>query len=215
MKRAVIVAALAAALGTTGCLQKETTSTITLHQDGSAHWFVLEHGVHSDDADEAGQAAEELGYVQSVLTGTHGVAEGFRRLGGEDVQVRLVHDTAPYATTIEAHFDSLSAVFERAIAPCGVPYGIDTTRANGETTWRLWVDVGADGSRMGESAACGDGLDGLVDAFSVSIDLEAGSFTRATGFTLDGQRRAVLDERANQDSVKAEGTFELSLSWRQ
>jgi hypothetical protein len=214
MKRALTIVGLLMTLAATGCLQKETTSTITLHPDGTVQWFVLEHGVYSDLADPAQKSAEELEYAQSVLTGTHVIAEGFRRLGGEGVQARLVHDTTPYTTTVEAGFDSLSAIFERAIAPCGVPYDIGTTEADGETTWRLWMDIGPDGSRLGENDACGAGLDGLVDAFDVTIVLDSGSFTRATGFTLDGQRRAVIDDKTSDDAIKAEGKLELSLSWR-
>ena len=113
MKRITLALAMAASLAATACLQKDTTSTIYLRQDGSLDWVVLEQNVRSDDADAATRAAEEAAYVDDVARGEHGVADAFLDLGAHDVSIRWLRDSRPYALMIDARFDSLAGLFDR------------------------------------------------------------------------------------------------------
>jgi hypothetical protein len=64
-----------------------------------------------------------------------------------------------------------------------------------------------------DAEGCDDGLDGLTDALDVTMVLESGTFTNATGFTLEGADAAILDEEGVENAVKTSGRIELSLSW--
>jgi hypothetical protein len=101
MKRAALVLAATAALTAAACLQKDTTSTIYLRQDGSFDWVVLERNVRSDESEAAARAREDAGYSEAVARGEHDVAAGFLVLGAEDVHVQPLRTTRPFATMIE------------------------------------------------------------------------------------------------------------------
>ena len=121
MTRTLTIVALAAALAATGCLQKETTSTIYLRTDGSFDWVVLERHVRSDESDAAKREAEEFGYVDGVARDRHPVAEAFRALGGQDVRTRLLRDTTPVRRRWSTPASTASAaVFDSQLAGCGV-----------------------------------------------------------------------------------------------
>ena len=217
MKRNTLAIAMAAALLTAACLQKDTTSTIYLRQDGSFDWVILEQHVRSDERDESARLAEEAEYADAVSRGNSGLVNGLLALGAEDVRVWWLRSTRPYTVMIDARFDSLAGVFDRLLAPCGIPYESRVTESEGIATWALRADVGFDGGRLEESdgPGCGDSLDGLTDALDeLHIVLEAGSFTSATGFMLQGTATAAVDEKAIEDRVKTTGVVELSLSWR-
>jgi hypothetical protein len=216
MKRTTLAIAIAAALAAAACLQKDVTSTIYLRPDGSFDWVVLEQHVRSDGSDEASRLAEEAEYVEAVSRGDLGVVNGLLALGAQDVRVRWLRGTRPYAVMVDARFDSLAGVFDRVLTRCEVPHESSLTEADGVTTWTLRVDLGPDGERLDESGAkgCHDGFDGLSDALDVTIRLEAGSFTAATGFTLAGSDTATIDEDAIEEGAKTAGTAVLSLSWR-
>ena len=216
MKRTLMTIALTTALLTTGCLQKETTSTMYLRTDGSFEWVVFERDVRSDESDAAKREAEEFGYVDAIARDRHGVAEGFRALGGQDVRTRLLRDTRPYAVMVEARFDSLTAVFDSQLAGCGVPYDISQTVQGDVTTWRLWADVGVDGEKLAGDDSCGAGLSGMSDALELTILLQGGTFTKAEGFTLSGSDKATtLEDEAGNDALKKNnGQLVLSLSWK-
>ena len=216
MTRTLMTIALTAALATTGCLQKETTSTMYLRTDGSFEWVVFERDVRSDESDAARRDAEESGYVDAVTRDQHGVAEGFRALGGQDVRTRLLRDTRPYAVMIDARFRSLTAVFDSQLAGCGVAYGISQTTEGDVTTWRLWADVGVDGEKLVGGDDCGAALNHISDALELTIILQGGTFTRAEGFTLSGSDKATtLEDEAGNDALKKnDGRLVLSLSWK-
>lgn len=217
MKRFAFALTLAATLAMPGCLQKDTTSTIYLRPDGSFDWVVLEQNVRSDESDQAARIKEEAAYADTVARGELGTVTGFLALGGEDVRVRWLRGRRPYAVMIDARFDSLARVFDRLLLPCGIPYRSQITTSEGVTTWTLRADVGVDGARLTHDVleSCGDGLDGMSDALDeLRIVLEAGEFTAATGFTLQGTIAAVGDDRALEEAVKTTGIVELSLSWK-
>jgi hypothetical protein len=216
MTRALAIIALAAALATTGCLQKATTSTIYLQPDGSFEWVVLERDVRSDEADAAKRDAEEFAYVDAIGRDSHGVAESFRALGGRGVRTRLLRDTRPYAAMVDARFDSLSRMIDGQLAGCGITYESTLTVDGDIPTWRFWADVGVDGEKIDDTGQCGSGLDGLSDALEPTIILQRGSFTKAVGFTLKGTDTATLpDEEISSETLRSNnGLLTLSLSWK-
>jgi hypothetical protein len=217
MRHTALPLAIAAALLTVACLQKDTTSTIYLRQDGSFDWVVIERNVRSDERDESARLAEEAGYVGSVSRGELGTVNSLLALGAEDVQVRWLRSTRPYAVMIGARFDNLAGVFDRLLAPCGIPYESRLTESEGVATWTLRADVGLDGDRLEQSAGdgCGEGIDGLDGALDeLRIVLESGTFTAATGFIIKGTDTADVDEQTIEENVKSTGLVELSLSWR-
>ena len=215
MRRALTIIALTAAMATTGCLQKDTTSTMYLRTDGSLDWVVFERDVRSDEADGAKREAEEFRYVNSIVLDQHPVAESFRALGSQDVRTRLLRDSRPYAAMIDGRFDSLSRLFDSQLAGCGVNYDISQTIEGDVTTWRLWADIGVDGEKLAGGSDCGAALGGLSDALAVTIILLDGTFTKAEGFTLSGSDTAkILDDADGSDRLKKnDGQLVLSLSW--
>jgi hypothetical protein len=216
MRHTTLAIAAAAALLTAACLQKDTASTIYLRQDGSFDWVILEQNVRSDERDDSARLAEEGRYLDGVSRGDSGMVNSLLDLGAKDVRVRWLRSTRPYAVMVDARFDSLAAVFDRALAPCEVPYESAITETEGVRTWRLRFDVGPEGSRLeqGGGEECGDNLNGLADALEFTIVLESGTFTAATGFTITGTDTAAIDEKAIEERVKTTGIVELSLSWR-
>jgi len=216
MKRTTLAIAIAATLLTAACLQKDTTSTIYLRPDGSFDWAILEQNVRSDERDESARLAEEAKYVDAVSRGDSGMVNSLLALGAQDVHVRWLRGTRPYGVMIDARFDSLASVFDRLLAPCEVPYESAITKTEGVTTWRLRIDVGPEDSRLeqGGGEDCGDSLNGLTDALEVTIVLESGTFTAATGFIIKGTDTAAVDEKTIEENVKSTGIVELSLSWR-
>ncbi len=218
MNRTTLVLAMVVSLTSAACLQKDTTSTIYLRQDGSFDWVVLERNVYSDDADATTRAREESAYVDSAARGEHGIASGFSALGGDDIRIRVLRDTRPYAVMVDARFDGLTAVFDRVLSGCGIPHDVAVTHDGDVTTWRLVIDAGPDGEDLagGGLDGCDDGVDDLAisDALMASVMLESGAFTSATGFKLEGSTTAVLDEEGLKATFEGSGRLELSLSWR-
>ena len=216
MRHIALTLAIAAALLTAACLQKDTKSTIYLRPDGSFTWVILEQNVRSDERDEAARLTEESAYVDAVSRGDIGLVNGLLALGAENIQVRWLRSTRPYAVMFNARYGNLASVFDRTLAPCGIPYESRLTESEGVVTWTLWADVGADGERLEEhdGEGCGDGLEGLTDLLEFTIVLESGTFTAATGFTIEGTDTAAVDEKTIEERVKTTGVVELSLSWR-
>jgi hypothetical protein len=216
MRRTMTALALTATLAATGCLQKETGSTIYLHTDGSFDWVVLEQRVRSDESEAGKREAEEFAYLDGIAHDSHPVAEAFRALGSRNVRTRLLRDTRPFAAIVDAGFDSLTAVVDSQLAGCGVAYDISQTVDGGVTTWRLWADIGIDGDKLADGDHCGDAIGGLTDALDLTIVLQSGTFTKAEGFTLSGSDTATLlkDEAASAALTQHDGQLVLSLSWK-
>jgi hypothetical protein len=217
MKRIAHLFVIAATVATAACLQKDTTSTMYLRQDGSFDWVILEQNVRSDESTDASRLSEEARYVDGVSRGDTEIVDGLLALGAKDIHVQWLRSRRPYAVMVDARFDSLAKVCDRALAPCGVSYDSRITEYDGVVTWTLRADVGVDGERLESNTGedCGDGLGGLDDATEhLRIVLESGTFTAAKGFALDGADTAKLDEEAVQKAVETTGLIELSLSWR-
>jgi hypothetical protein len=217
MKRTAITLTLAAAIAAAGCLEKDTTSTMYLRQDGSFDWVILEQNVRSDATDDAARILEESEYAEAVSRGDTDIVNGLLALGAEDVNVQWLRSRRPYAVMVAARFDSLATVFDRALAPCGIPYESRITESDGIVTWTFRADVGIDGERLSHQALerCGEGLDGLDEGLDqLRIILESGTFTAARGFILDAADAARFDDEALGKAVETTGLIELSLGWR-
>jgi hypothetical protein len=217
MKRIAFLLVLAATVATAACLQKDTTSTMYLRQDGSFDWVILEQNVRSDERTEASRLSEEARYADGISRGDTGLVDGLLALGAEDVHVQWLRSRRPYAVMVDARFDSLAKVSDRVLAPCGVPYESRITESDGVVTWTFRADVGLGGEGIESNAGedCGNQLDGLDDAFEhLRIILESGTFTAAKGFALDAADVATIDEAGMEENVKTTGIVELSLSWR-
>lgn len=217
MNRLTLALVIAASLAASACLEKDTASTIYLRQDGSFDWVILEQHVRSDGRDDASRLSEEAGYVDGLSRGDTDVVNSLLVLGAADVRVRWLRSRRPYTAMVDARFDSLASVFDRALAPCGIPYDSRITAGGGGVTWTLWADVGIDGARLSHEAleACGEGLDGLDEVLDgLRVILESGTFAAATGFILDAGDTARIDDEGLQKAVETTGLIELSLSWR-
>jgi len=155
--------------------------------------------------------------VDAFSRGEADIVSGLSALGGEDVRVQWLRSRRPHAVMVEGRFDSLTGVLDRLLAPCGIPYESRLTESEGLATWTLGADAGPGGERVTEpdDDGCVEGIDGLVDAFEeLRIILESGTFTAATGFTIEGTIAAILDEAALEESVKTTGRIDLLLSWK-
>lgn len=218
MNRMALSLIVAASLMSAACLHKDTTSTIYLRQDGSFDWVVLERNVYADDADAAAREREESAYVGSAARGDHDVASGFSALGGDDVRIRVLRETRPYEVMVDARFDGLAAVVDRALSGCRIPHHTDLTLDGGVTTWQLVIDAGPDGENLpgGGLDECDDGVAALAlsDVLMPRVMLESGVFTSATGFKLEASATAVLDEESLEAAFEASGRVRLSLSWK-
>lgn len=216
MQRIALLLIIAATSAAAACLQKDTTSTIYLRSDGSFTWVILEQNVRSDERDDDARLAEEASYVDGVSRGDSDMINSLFALGAKDVHVRWLRSARPYAVMVDARFDNIAGVFDRALATCGLPYESSVTEVDGVATWILRADVGVDGDRLTHDAleGCGNSLDGLDEALDFTIVLESGTFTAATGFTITGTDMAALDEKTIEEHVKSTGVVELSLSWR-
>lgn len=207
--------ALAAALAATGCLEKDATSTIYLHPDGSLDWVVIEQNVRSNESDAGKRHAEELRYLDDAVNERLPVTEAFRAVGGLDVRTRVLRDRRPYATMTDARFESLSRLFDTQLAGCGVPYGITQTVEGDVTTWRLWADIGVDAERIVDGPGCGAALAGLFEDADLRIILLDATFTQVEGFTRVSPDTAEMadDDVLRKALVQHDGRLILSLSW--
>lgn len=214
MKRIASLVVVLTTIATTACLQKDTTSTIYLNQDGTASWMVLERNVRSDEDDAAALNREEHEYLDSIVGDRHRVAEAFKALGALDVRTRLLRDERPYAAMVDGRFAGLTDILAPVFTSCGMTYDAALATVDGVTTWTLRADIGLDGDAAFPDT-CAKEFEGLLDAAEVTVVVTRGRFTNAVGFTLEGADRAVFDEKANNDEALARnnGRMVLSLSW--
>lgn len=214
MTRLALLGIVLASLAGAACLQKDTSSTIYLRQDGSLDWIVVDRNVRSDATEDATRAHEEAEYMDAVVRDEHGVAVAFRVLGATSVRTEVHRATRPYSVSVEGTFDSLASMVAQPLAACSVPYDTAITRTNGVTTWTLKADLAHNDGQLSPEG-CDKAFEGLVDALGVVIVLESGRFTNAVGFTVQHEDRAVFDEHATDREVldRTDGWLQLSLSW--
>ncbi len=108
MRHTTLALLIAASLTASACLEKDTTSTMYLRQDGSFDWVILEQNVRSDERAEASRLSEEARYVDGVSRGNTEIVDGLLALGAENVDVQWLRSRRPYAVMVDARFDSLA-----------------------------------------------------------------------------------------------------------
>ncbi len=205
--------AAALAVAASGCLQKDTSSTVYLDPDGRCAWVVIERGVRSDSDTPAERDREERAYVEAIETDRHPTADALRAIGGRDVRTVWLRGTRPWSAAIEASFDTLDAPWDAALTACGVPHTTATSVRDGITTWRLELQTPE--PDLPDQPECSAIAEGLVEALEGSIQLTRGRFVGAEGFDLESADRAVLskDARSEKALERSGGRLVLSLSW--
>ena len=215
MKRTLPALLFATALTVTGCLQKDTTSTMYLRADGSFDWVVLDASVRSDEKDPARRSEEERGYITAVHNGEDDVTRGFRSLGGTNLGTTVLRDRVPYSVLRSATFDRIDRIFERELKACNIPYRSEFKTDGAVTTWTLTVKILPEPDAPPNCE--GDGVDALfTDAGDhLRIVLESGSFLAVTGFTRIGDDAVELPDVSSETIEKNNGVLVFSLSWKQ
>jgi hypothetical protein len=204
---------LVAVIPLAGCLQKESSTTIYLRNDGTIEWAVLDQNVRSDEQDTGKRADEERAYIDPILNGTDRLTEGFRALGGTNVRSVVLRDRAPFATLRSADFEHLNQVWERALKSCQIPHRLELKTDGLVTTWTMAVQVepepespnGCDADAV--SAVLSDSTDHL------RIMLESGKFLSATGFKILSTDSVELEEITGETVKNNNGVLTFSLTW--
>lgn len=204
----LLVAALAS-----GCLQKDSTSTVYLDPDGHCTWVVLEQHVRSDAEQSGERDDEERTYVETIAADRHPVAVAFRAIGGQDVRTTWLRNRRPWSAVTNASFGTLDGPFEAAFTACGVGYTSATTTRGGSTTWRAELQIPE--ADAGESPDCKAIVEGLADVLDGSVMLTRGRFVDAAGFEIERPDKAVLSKGVvdNEAAWKPGARLVLSLSW--
>lgn len=210
MRRTFGIVALAAALSSSACLDKETTHTIYLSPEGTVAWTTLERDVQSDADDPAARGAEEAGYLAAALAGTNDIAQGLAALEPSRVQTRVLRRERPFTVLTEARFPGVEALGLKILAALRLPGDVYLTEGAGSVTLHIHLDFrGVDEDQDDPSSP----VEQLVDELSTyRIVLTEGRFVEATGFALsDGGTvaRPVAASTGLPDDV-----VDLSLTWR-
>ena len=196
-----------------GCLQKDTSTTIFIRNDGSIEWSVLDRNVRSDETDPGKRADEEQNYLYAVQGGTDDLTAGFRVLGGTNIRAEVLRDRVPFSTLRSADFTNMNQVWERAFLKCQVPHRIELKTDGVTTTWTMAIQVDPEPD---EAVGCDTkAIEALLSDSSehLRIMLESGKFVSATGFTLAGSDTAEVRDIDSDTITKNGGVVTLSLTW--
>lgn len=206
------VAALAATVGSTGCLVKETTHRVYLSPSGSVDWLVLEESVRSDDNDSAKRSNEERAWLDSVAAGTHSIAEGLRRLGPEDLSTRLLRPARPYMALTGARFARADRVIGRMFEELGLR-GEATFGARGQyATLSVSLDLSSLDDPGPDAESPATSL--LEDLDRYRFVLTEGRFVDAIGFDILENGSAATLQAVRSETLEAGGVLKLRLVWR-
>jgi hypothetical protein len=206
------VAALAAAVGSTGCLVKETTHRVYLSPSGSVAWAVLEESVRSDDNGSLRRSSEEREWLDAFAAERHPVAEGLRRLGPDELSARLLRPARPYMALTDARFARVDQVISRLFEELGLR-GEATFDARGQdATLSVSLDL---------SSLDGSGPDTESPATALLEDLDRYRFVLTEGRFVSTTGMEILDDGsvATLREIPAEtltvgGVLHLKLAWR-
>jgi hypothetical protein len=205
-------AALVAAVGTTGCLVKDTTHRLYLSPSGAIDWMVLEEGVRSTENDPSRRIREEQDWVAAITGDTHPVAEGLRRLGAEETFRTLLRPARPYMALTDARFARVDRVVARLFEELGLR-GEATLVVEGEEGT---LSVSLDLSSLDDP---GPELESPVTALLEDLDryrfvLTDGRFISATGFEILEDGSAAILREIPSETLDARGVLKISLTWR-
>ena len=206
------IAALAAVVGSTGCLVEETTHRVYLSPSGSVDWMVLEESVRSDDNDSMKRANEEREWLAAIAADTHPVAAGLRRLGPDELSTRLLRPARPYMALTDARFARVDQMLGRLFEELGLR-GEATLDARGQdATLSVSLDLSSFDDPGPETESPATAL--LEDLDRYRFVLTEGRFVSATDMDiLDNETVATLRE-IPADTLKVGGVLHLKLTWR-
>lgn len=192
---------LAGALVASACIVQETRSVMYLNADGTVTWSLTQSDVRSDAETPAERTQEEADWRRQMLASPAPLVTRLESLGGYSVTRTVLKDEAPFEVHTIARFDRIDVLFERICTAAGYLCAARLETAGGRTT--LTVEVIQEIDSPGPEK---DVLTDLLDNLTlVCVD---GRFVGASGFTLDGSRKATIADQDGPD----EG-LTLTLTW--
>ncbi len=209
-----VVIPLAVAVVMTGCIEKDTETTVAIEPDGSGTWTVLYRDVRSDASTRGERTSEERGFLAKVEAGRHDAALALDAVGCQDVDTRVVRGGWPYMILTEGRFSDLAAVWKRLLDLSGIPGESAIERVGDRITWRLRADTRDDRQADAEEDDAKPLETLLLSSEEPRFFLERGRFVDATGFVLaDDGRVATMKPIEDESLEKAGGILVLTLTW--
>jgi hypothetical protein len=190
-------------LAAAACIQKDERNVLYLQPDGSAVWTILETDVRSDADNASDRASEEAEYRRVMLSNPTPLVALLTSLGGRQASRTILKDTVPFEVHSSANFDGLDVLLENLCA-AGSRFCVASIHDEGRRRV-LTLEM------QGPLDPPAPEQDALVDALTdLTIVLVEGRFVEASGFILDGNRTAKLDEHAVEDEDEP---VTLTLVW--
>lgn len=213
LKTTTMTLALAASVLTAGCLRSETTHVLYIGPQGTVTWTTTEADVHSDEKDPAARMAEEREYLSAVEAGMHRMAQGLAALTpAAPLRTHMVRGERPYTIVTVARFEALEGVLQRLFDANGVLAVVSVRRDGDRAILHFAFDFAADAAIDSPAGAL------LEDFERFSFVLTDGRFVEADGFDLSDDGRSARIATAwlqrSEEAWKAQGTIDLSLTWR-
>lgn len=196
------LAVLALSIAGAACIQKEIRSVMYLDASGSVSWSITESDARSDAETPAERAEEEARFRDDMLANPARLVTLFESLGGYSITRTVLKDRAPFEAHTAAQFDRIDVLFERICATAGLLCASSVASEGDRTT--LTVEV------VGEIDSSEDKPDSMDDALTnLTIVCVEGRFVQASGFTLDGDRKAKIADFDGPDDHLV-----LTLTWQ-
>jgi hypothetical protein len=193
----------ALALAAAACIQKDLRNVMYLQPDGSVVWTILETDVRSDAANASDRESEEAEYRRVMQSNPTPLVALLSSLGGRQASRTILKDTAPFEVHTSANFDRLDVLLENLCA-AGSRFCVAWIQDQGHRrTLTLEMQGPLDPPAPEQEAL----IDALTDLKLVLVE---GRFVEASGFILDGNRTARLDEHAVEDEDEP---VTLTLVW--
>lgn len=210
---AALLALLVPVLVNSGCLVKESASTLSLEPDGSVRWVVLEHAIHATGDAPADRQREEEQFMEAVAAGTHPMALVFRSLGATNVTTQVVSAEWPFAVRTEAQFSDIARVWQDYFDRIGLQARSTLQHAGDRTTWTLILDM-PEQSEGPESVADADDLESLWPGDAPPpFMMRHGQFVDAVGFDISDDGRVARGKDLSDWDWDKEPRLVLSLTW--
>jgi hypothetical protein len=210
---AALVAIVAIAVGSAGCLVKETTGALCLEPDGAVRWTVIERNIHATGDTPADRQREEDEFMALVAADQHPNAVAFRALGGSDVRTEVVSARWPFAVLTEARFPDVAGLLQQLFDRVGEIRGQSVLERSGSrTTWKITVDYDPDAEQPG--ADNGDELPtSLLSGDPPVFFMRHGQFVDAVGFEISDDGRVAKPKDLSDRDWDKEPRLVLSLTW--
>lgn len=206
------VVALLAAVGTTGCLVKDTTHRLYVSPSGAIDWMVLEEGVRSTENDPSRRIREEQAWLAAIARDTHPVAEGLRRLGVAETSTTLLRPARPYMALTDARFQRVDRVIARVFDELGLRGEATLVVKGEEATLSVTLDLSSLDDPGPETESPVTAL--LEDLDRYRFVLTEGRFVAATGFAILDDGTAAILQEIPPETLDSRGVLKLRLAWR-